>query len=173
MKRWLLLGFAFYLASFMFIGEAEAGKKALLGQLNRYRIARLDVRPLTYDKHLSRHAKRWSEYMAVLGEVKDPPRTWMIRSLKHVPEWTIAGDSVACCWKVERKLVSTPKDILRAMWRHRAHRQILGSRKFDHVGIGIYRDDGGCVWLTFLLYGTPRHTLPELLAENDPSLGGL
>lgn len=148
MKRvFAVLLFVAFVAYLVLLGavfaRASAGDR-VLHTVNRWRVSRAEVPALRLDPHLSRHAREWSEHLAVLGKIKDPPGEWLRRSVAHVDGWRFVADSVGCCGR--------PLEILRAMWAHREHRWILSEVGFTHLGVGIYRDDG-CVWLTLLLYG--------------------
>lgn len=149
MFYWLLaLWFILYLVFLAWVGTATAGKQRILDVTNRWRVNRAEVSRVELDLRLSRRAKQWSEYMAVLGHIKDPGTNWLINSVRHVDGWRGVADSVGMSFPGGQ-----PIDILRAMWRCNVHRLILSERMWTHVGIGIYRDDGGCIWLTLLFYG--------------------
>lgn len=128
-----------------FLAYAYAGPRATaLDQVNRYR-ERVTARPLQLDPYLSKRAREWSEYLAVISRVKDPTANWLTHVMDHYPSWRVVGTSEGCC--------GTVREIVRAMWRCPDHRAILSMKAFKYMGVGIYRDDGGLVWLTLLLRG--------------------
>ena len=98
--------------------------------------------PLTVDPVVSAQAQQWSLTMAAFSTLREDP-AYGAKTAAVDPTWQGAGENIgvgATVTSIEGALMASPP--------HRAN--ILGA--WTRMGIGVYVDSGGRVWVTERFY---------------------
>jgi len=100
-------------------------------------------RDLTFQAQISRFARQHSLAMAKKGYIFHSTDQQLLNALGDV-RWSIGGENVGVGGSLE--------SLQRAFMASRLHRQNILRKTFDHVAVGIVRQDDA-LWITVIFYG--------------------
>lgn len=99
---------------------------------------------LDLNRRISRYAKHHSEQMAATGYIYHSDSNTLRRILAPY-HWSIGGENVG---------VGGSLNSLESAFMHsKEHRENILRSTFDHMAVGLYRDDDGRLWVTVIFYG--------------------
>lgn len=102
-----------------------------------------DRRALGFETRVSRYAKEHSEAMARKGYIFHSTEAQLRRALGDV-DWSIGGENVGVGGSLE--------SLEDAFMASKLHRENILRKSFDHMAVGIVREDGA-LWITVIFYG--------------------
>ncbi len=100
-------------------------------------------RALRFERRISRYAREHSLAMARKGYLFHSTEEQLREALDGV-RWSIGGENVGVGTSLE--------SLQRAFMASKLHRQNVLRRAFDHMAVGIAREDGA-IWITVIFYG--------------------
>jgi uncharacterized protein YkwD len=98
---------------------------------------------LQFERRVSRYARAHTLAMAEKGYLFHSTEEQLRKALGDV-RWSIGGENVG--------VGSSLESLQRAFMSSKLHRQNVLRRAFDHMAVGIVREDGA-VWITVIFYG--------------------
>ncbi|MGE5461550.1 MAG: CAP domain-containing protein [Solirubrobacterales bacterium] len=100
-------------------------------------------RDLTFQAQISRYARQHSLAMAKKGYIFHSTEQQLLDALGDV-RWSIGGENVGVGGSLE--------SLQRAFMSSKLHRQNILRKTFDHMAVGIVRQDDA-LWITVIFYG--------------------
>jgi uncharacterized protein YkwD len=100
-------------------------------------------RDLTFQAQISRYARQHSLAMAKKGYIFHSTEQQLLDALGDV-RWSIGGENVGVGGSLE--------SLQRAFMASKLHRQNILRKTFDHMAVGIVRQDDA-LWITVIFYG--------------------
>lgn len=100
-------------------------------------------RDLAFQAQISRYARQHSLAMAKKGYIFHSTEQQLLDALGDV-RWSIGGENVGVGGSLE--------SLQRAFMSSKLHRQNILRRTFDHMAVGIVRQDDA-LWITVIFYG--------------------
>lgn len=139
----LLVAIVISIVAPLHAGAGEVTRRErLFGLTNEARIER-DRGRLGLVDGLSRYAKRHSQAMADRGYLFHSDGS-VLQSVLDPYDWSIGGENVGVGSDVE--------SVQNAFMRSRPHRRNILRTAYEHMAVGIVRDDGR-LWITVIFYG--------------------
>ena len=102
-----------------------------------------DRRALGFETRVSRFAKEHSAAMARKGYIFHSTEAQLRRALGDV-NWSIGGENVG--------VGGSLKSLEEAFMASKLHRENILRKSFDHMAVGIVREDDA-LWITVIFYG--------------------
>lgn len=100
-------------------------------------------RDLAFQAQISRYARQHSLAMAKKGYIFHSTEQQLLDALGDV-RWSIGGENVGVGGSLE--------SLQRAFMSSKLHRQNILRKTFDHMAVGIVRQDDA-LWITVIFYG--------------------
>lgn len=100
-------------------------------------------RALEFQARVSRYAQQHSRAMAAEGYISHSTEDELRDALGDV-RWSIGGENVGVGGSLE--------SLQRAFMASKSHRQNILRKTYDHMAVGIVRQDGS-LWITVIFYG--------------------
>jgi uncharacterized protein YkwD len=150
-RRTFRAALALGLATVLLLGATPTGADAAERVGRRLRFVELTNedrrehgRPaLSFQRRVSRYARAHSLAMAEKGYLFHSTEEQLRRALGDV-RWSIGGENVG--------VGSSLESLQRAFMASKLHRQNVLRRAFDHMAVGIVRQDD-VIWITVIFYG--------------------
>lgn len=147
----LVAAIALLMAGLLVVGTAPERADARERTGRRVRMVNLtnddrrehDRRALGFETRVSRYAKGHSQAMARKGYIFHSTEAQLRRALGDV-DWSIGGENVGVGGSLE--------SLEEAFMASKLHRQNILRKSFDHMAVGIVREDGA-LWITVIFYG--------------------
>lgn len=124
-------------------GRERTGRRVRMVNLTNDDRREHDRRALRFETHVSRYAKDHSQAMARKGYIFHSTEAQLQRALGDV-DWSIGGENVGVGGSLE--------SLEDAFMASKLHRQNILRKSFDHMAVGIVREDGA-LWITVIFYG--------------------
>jgi uncharacterized protein YkwD len=150
-RRTLGAGIALLTAGLLVVGtvpdradaQERTGRRVQMVNLTNDDRQDHDRRALRFQTRVSRYAKQHSVEMARKGYIYHSTESQLRSALGNV-NWSIGGENVGVGGSLE--------SLQQAFMSSKLHRQNILRKSFDHMAVGIVREDGA-LWITVIFYG--------------------
>lgn len=147
----LVAAIALLMAGLLVVGTAperadareRTGRRVKMVNLTNDDRREHDRRALGFETRVSRYAKDHSQAMARKGYIFHSTEAQLQRALGDI-DWSIGGENVGVGGSLE--------SLEDAFMASKLHRQNILRKSFDHMAVGIVREDGA-LWITVIFYG--------------------